>query len=134
MTNHLVNWYRNRRQNYEDELPYAVSYSPSFAAESMHALEPTSPSLIQTLCVLKAYSILPDIVIDVPYLFIQSLKNTFFPPSTTEGMERYLPRLRRREVDASPSSHVLASEVVNEHIREWLDEDVFPGGKGVTKE
>ena len=133
MTNRLVNWYRNRRQNYEDELSYVVSYSPSFAAESMHAFEPTSPSPIQTLGVLTAYSILPDTVIDVPYLFIQSLKDAFFPPSMNEGMERYLPQLRRREVDASHSSHVLAPKVVNEHIREWLDEEVFPGGKGVIK-
>ncbi|MCJ1467357.1 hypothetical protein MMC07_005981 [Pseudocyphellaria aurata] len=105
-----LNWYRNRRQNYEDELPYVVSYSPSFPAESVLA-------------------ILPDTVIDVPYLYIQSLKDTFLPPSMSEGMERFLPQLRRRDVDATHFSHMLAPEVVNEHIREWLDEEVFPSGE-----
>lgn len=78
---------------------------------------------------LTAYSILPDTIIDVPYLFIQSLKDVFLPPSMSEGMERFLPQLRRREVDASRFSHVLAPEVVNEHIRDWLDEEVFPSGE-----
>ncbi|MCJ1263563.1 hypothetical protein MMC22_003433 [Lobaria immixta] len=105
-----LNWYRNRRQNYEDELPYVVSYSASFPAESILA-------------------ILPDTVIDVPYLFIQSLKDAYLPPSMSKGMERFLPQLRRREVDAGHFSHVLAPEVVNEHIREWLDEEVFPSGE-----
>lgn len=44
-------------------------------------------------------------------------------------MERFLPQLRRREVDSGHFSHVLAYEVVNAHICEWLDEEVFAGGE-----
>lgn len=79
-------------------------------------------------CVLTTYRILPATIIDVPYLFIQSLQDAFLPPSMSEGMERFLPQLRRREVDATHFSHMLAPEVVNEHIREWLNEEVFPRG------
>lgn len=126
LTNSLVNWYRNRRQNHEDELPYVVSYSPYFPTESILAFDPTPPSPICNPCMLTAYSNLPDTVIDVPYLFIQSLKDAFLPPSMSEGMERFLPQLRRREVNAGHFSHMLAPEVVNQHIREWLNEAVFP--------
>lgn len=129
LTNSLVNWYRNRRQNYEDELSYVVSYSPSFPTESIFAFEPHSSMPNLQPWMLTVYSILPDPIIDVPYLFIQSLKDAFFPPSMSEGMERFLPQLRRREVDTGHCSHMLAPELVNEHIREWLDEAVFPSGE-----
>ncbi|KAG6986546.1 bifunctional epoxide hydrolase 2 [Physcia stellaris] len=85
-----LNWYRNRRQNYEDE----------------ESLSPTS-------------------TIQVPYLFVQSLKDPFLPPSMSEGMERYIPNLRRREVDSGHFCHVLCPLVVNQHIVEWLKEVVI---------
>lgn len=87
-----LNWYRNRRQNYEDE----------------KSLSPTS-------------------LIQVPYLFVQSLRDPFLPPSMSEGMERYIPNLRRREVDTGHFCQMLSPHAVNQHIVEWLEETKLCG-------
>jgi len=40
----------------------------------------------------------------------------------SEGMERYIPGLRRREVDAGHFCQMLSQQAVNQHIVEWLEE------------
>lgn len=40
----------------------------------------------------------------------------------SEGMERYIPGLRRTEVDAGHFCQMLSPHAVNQHIVEWLEE------------
>lgn len=60
----VVNWYRNREQNFQDELALTKK------------------------------------IIEVPVLFIQATSDEALPPAMAVGMERWLPRLTRREVGA----------------------------------
>lgn len=68
----------------------------------------------------------PEARITVPFLFIQSLKDAFLPPRMSEGMESYIPNLRRAEVDVGHFSLVLAPQEINKAVKEWLHENVLP--------
>lgn len=72
------------------------------------------------------YRLDPEATITVPFLFIQSLKDVFLPPRMSEGMEKYIPKLRRAAVDCGHFSLVLAPQGINEAIKDWLREDVLP--------
>lgn len=59
--------------------------------------------------------------IDVPVLFIQATDDAALPPSLSEGMERFVPNLTRKEVDASHWVLWQKPAEVNGMVREWLE-------------
>lgn len=73
------------------------------------------------------YSLDPSTQINVPFLFIQHTDDVFLPVRMSEGMEKYIPNLRRAEADCKHFSLVLAPDTINKHIVTWLGEDVEPG-------
>ncbi|KAL8795312.1 MAG: hypothetical protein Q9195_002182 [Heterodermia aff. obscurata] len=79
-----LNWYRNREQNFKDELE------------------------------------LDKTTIDVPVLFVQATRDQALPPAMSEGMEKYVPNLTRKSVEASHWALWEAPEQVNSLIEEWL--------------
>ncbi|MCJ1478183.1 hypothetical protein MMC13_006859 [Lambiella insularis] len=65
---------------------------------------------------------LPDHpIIDIPILFIQALDDSVLTPALARGMERYMPKLSRREVSAGHWALWQKPEQVNGLIREWLE-------------
>ena len=59
-------------------------------------------------------------IINVPVLFIQATKDNALPPSMSEGMERLIPNLTRREVKTGHWALWEAPEKVNGFVGEWL--------------
>lgn len=72
------------------------------------------------------YSLDPSATIDVPFLFIQHTDDVFLPVKMSEGMEKYIPKLRRAEADCKHFSLVLAPDTINKHLVTWLRDDVEP--------
>ncbi|MCJ1440501.1 MAG: hypothetical protein MMC23_000985 [Stictis urceolatum] len=105
----------------EDELEY---YTQEYARHGMHAPLNWYRNRCQNFEDERA--LLPPKPINVPYLFIQSLKDPFLPPSMSQGMEDHLPQLRRREVETGHFSLILDPQGINKHVSEWLQEAVLP--------
>ena len=59
--------------------------------------------------------------IDIPVLFIQATDDAALPPSLSEGMERFVPHLTRREVKAGHWALWQKPVEVNGMIAEWLE-------------
>lgn len=59
-------------------------------------------------------------IINVPVLFIQGTKDEALPPSMSEGMDRLIPNLTRREVKTGHWALWEAPEKVNGFVGEWL--------------
>ena len=57
----------------------------------------------------------------MPVLFIQATDDVALPPSLSEGMERFLPNLTRKEVEASHWALWQKPVEVNGMVREWLE-------------
>ena len=73
--------------------------------------------------------------IECPVLFISAKKDDALPPRMSRGMEKWVPRLTRREVDASHWALWEKPDEVNGWIGKWLDEAIVPGFKaGETSE
>ncbi|KAI9877118.1 MAG: hypothetical protein M1830_004742 [Pleopsidium flavum] len=68
--------------------------------------------------------------IDIPVLFIQATRDGALPPFMSVNMDKSLPHLTRKEVDANHWALWEAPEKVNGIIKEWLEGVVF-GGKSV---
>lgn len=68
----------------------------------------------------------PRVKIECPVLFVQATHDTALPPSMSKGMERWAPRLRRREVEASHWALWEKPEEVNKTIEKWMHEDAVP--------
>lgn len=59
--------------------------------------------------------------IDVPVLFIQATGDAALPPSLSEGMERFVTNLTRKEVEASHWALWQKPGEINGMVREWLE-------------
>ncbi|KAI9706758.1 MAG: hypothetical protein M1820_004728 [Bogoriella megaspora] len=66
--------------------------------------------------------------IKCPVLFILASKDNVLTRSVAQGIEKTIPNLTQREVDAGHWALWQATEQVNTHVIEWLDSAVF-GGK-----
>lgn len=62
--------------------------------------------------------------IAMPSLFIAAARDEALPPALSVGMERYVPKLSRREVDSGHWALWETSSQVNEMIGEWLRANV----------
>lgn len=62
--------------------------------------------------------------IDIPVLFIQATDDAALPPSLSEGMERFVPHLTRREVQAGHWALWQKPGEINAMIGEWLEKVV----------
>ena len=58
--------------------------------------------------------------LDIPVLFIQATRDQALPPAMSEGMEKYIPNLTRKSVEASHWALWEAPQQVNKLIQEWL--------------
>ncbi|KAI9702574.1 MAG: hypothetical protein M1836_001054 [Candelina mexicana] len=85
-----LNWYRNRKQNFEDE-------SGRFETGQ----------------------------IDIPVLFIQATQDGALPPSLSANMEKFIPSLVRKEVDANHWVLWESPQEVNGILKAWLEQQVF---------
>ncbi|PHH85871.1 hypothetical protein CDD83_11052 [Cordyceps sp. RAO-2017] len=56
----------------------------------------------------------------MPTMFIAATKDAALPPSMSFGMERYMPRLTRGEVDSSHWALTEASHDINKQLGAWL--------------
>ncbi|KAF6224988.1 hypothetical protein HO133_010183 [Letharia lupina] len=59
--------------------------------------------------------------VDIPVLFIQATNDAALPPSLSDGMERFVPDLTRKEVEASHWALWQKPVEVNGMVREWLE-------------
>lgn len=59
--------------------------------------------------------------IDIPVLFIQATNDAALPPSLSEGMERFVPHLTRREVQAGHWALWQKPGEINAMVGEWLE-------------
>ncbi|KAL8728003.1 MAG: hypothetical protein Q9166_005674 [cf. Caloplaca sp. 2 TL-2023] len=59
--------------------------------------------------------------IDVPVLFIAATKDEALPPAMSRTMDKHTPNLTRKSVDTGHWALWEKPEVVNQTIREWLD-------------
>ena len=59
--------------------------------------------------------------IDVPVLFVQATNDLALPPSLSEGMERFIPHLTRKEVEAGHWALWQKPAEVNGMLGEWLE-------------
>lgn len=111
-----LNWYRTRSINHKEEL-------------SLPSDQPSSSPSIPHSGVIKH-----------PTLFIQASKDNVLTPELSQGMEKYIPRLTRREVEAGHWALWQAKDSVNSILGEWFEGVVFGGrevlerqGQGVGK-
>lgn len=72
----------------------------------------------------------PKMTIECPVLFVQARDDAALPPKMSEGMENWIPRLRRNEVEGSHWALWEQPENVNGFIREWLEQEVISLLKG----
>ncbi len=63
--------------------------------------------------------------IDIPVLFIQATRDGALPPAMSFNMEKNLPHLTRKEVEANHWALWEAPEEVNGIVKEWLEGVVF---------
>jgi soluble epoxide hydrolase/lipid-phosphate phosphatase len=89
-----LNWYRNQKQNYDDELKLGKSS------------------------------------IDIPALFIAASNDAALPPWMSANMEKSIPQLTRKEVEASHWALWEKPAEVNGFIRDWLEAKYFKPLKG----
>lgn len=68
---------------------------------------------------------IPSRKITCPVLFILANRDSALPPFMSKGMERHIPNLTRREVDASHWALWQTPEVVNKFLKEWIEERVL---------
>lgn len=59
--------------------------------------------------------------IDIPVLVIEATNDAALPPSLSDGMERFIPNLTRKEVEATHWALWQKPGEANEMIREWLE-------------
>lgn len=59
--------------------------------------------------------------IEIPVLFIQATKDVALPPAMSHGMEKYIPNLTRRTVEAGHWALWERPSEVNGHIAAWLE-------------
>ncbi|KAM4054646.1 alpha/beta hydrolase fold domain-containing protein [Hirsutella rhossiliensis] len=59
--------------------------------------------------------------LEMPTLFISATNDTALPPSMSIGMEQYMPKLTRGEVQSSHWAPTEASADVNKQLGKWLD-------------
>lgn len=59
--------------------------------------------------------------IGIPVLFIQASNDVALPPSLSEGMERFVSKLTRKEVEASHWALWQKPVEINGMIKEWLE-------------
>lgn len=72
-------------------------------------------------CVLNIVHRLEKKTVDIPVLFIQATNDAALPPSLSDGMERFVPDLTRKEVEASHWALWQKPVEVNGMVREWLE-------------
>ncbi|KAK2753249.1 hypothetical protein FQN54_007940 [Arachnomyces sp. PD_36] len=60
-----------------------------------------------------------------PLLFITATGDTALPPSMSKNMEKMVPQLTRRQVDAGHWAHWQRPEECNQIIKGWIEEVVF---------
>ncbi|KAI9773567.1 MAG: hypothetical protein M1840_006841 [Geoglossum simile] len=63
--------------------------------------------------------------IDIPVLFISATKDSALLESMSLGMENYIPQLTRKSVETSHWALWQAPELVNGHIKDWLNATYF---------
>jgi len=61
----------------------------------------------------------------VPVLFVQATRDNVLTPSLSVGMEKYVSKLTRREVDAGHWALWQTAQGVNKHLKEWFEDVVF---------
>jgi soluble epoxide hydrolase / lipid-phosphate phosphatase len=71
-----------------------------------------------------------SIKISCPVLFILATKDNVLTPAMAAGMESKIPKLTRREVLAGHWALWQATDQVNTHIKDWLD-NIALGGKSL---
>ncbi|GAM87341.1 hypothetical protein ANO11243_053640 [Dothideomycetidae sp. 11243] len=71
---------------------------------------------------------LPNRKMDHPVLFILASQDTVLTRDLSNGMEKLVPNMIRREVTAGHWALWQASDEVNQHVKQWLETTVF-GGK-----
>lgn len=64
-------------------------------------------------------------MIQQPVLFIAGKKDVVLKPEMSQGMETFVPLLKRREVGSGHWALTQAPQEVNKMIEEWLKEVVF---------
>ena len=69
--------------------------------------------------------------IDIPFLFIQALKDNVLTPTMSQGMEEHFPKMTRREVAASHWALSQAPAEVNGIIKDWLEATLYGGTKSI---
>ncbi|RAR08130.1 epoxide hydrolase [Stemphylium lycopersici] len=82
----LVNWYRQRRTNWEED-----------------------------------QALLSQKTITQPTLFIQATRDAVLKPEMSKSMDRFIPRLTRKEVVAAHWALIQKPDEVNEIIRQWFE-------------
>ena len=95
-----LNWYRNHKVNFEDELKYDQPSKLSWPLLMGRSLKQST--------------------VDIPVLFIAAARDAALPPSMSVKMEQYIPNLTRNEVDTSHWALVEAADQVNDMIKGWL--------------
>ena len=64
-------------------------------------------------------------MIEQPCLFIAGKKDFVLKPEMSHGMERFIPELRKGEVDSGHWALTQKPAEVNKFIQQWLEEVVF---------
>jgi len=63
--------------------------------------------------------------VDQPVLFIAGTHDSVLKPEMSLGMEKYVPKLSRKEVQSSHWALTQAPDEVNNLVKEWLEGVVF---------
>lgn len=63
--------------------------------------------------------------VDQPTLFIFATRDSVLTKDLSDGMEAYVSKLTRREVDATHWALWQQPEAVNNHIKDWLEGVVY---------
>ena len=93
-----LNWYRNREVNFEDEYQFFFGNGEKLDAD---------PKVEQEV------------------LFIQAIEDDALPPSMSQAMGRWIPRLTQKEVDCGHWALWERPREINDMVRKWLKEKVF---------
>jgi len=64
-------------------------------------------------------------IVEQPVLFISGKHDAVLTPEMSKGMETFVPRLTRREIEAGHWALTQTPEEVNKIVKEWLGEVVF---------
>ena len=98
-----VNWYRNREVNFMDEYVYFFANGEALGAK---------PTVEQEV------------------LFILASEDDALPPSMSDSMGEYIPRLTREQVDCGHWALWQRAAEINDMVAKWLNDKVFEGEKG----